>query len=404
MRATIHKFLLLLSFFFTIVFSIGLYSNDDTRIENTARIFKQSCSTTGCHSGRFPSMNLNLEEDKFHDSLINVSSQQLRHLKLVDTEQPEKSYLLLKIKGDQAIDGKQMPLNAEPLSKAEIDALENWIRSLEKTTAIEEKPAPSKNQPDQVKKSRSNKFTKPSFWGTRLINLPTDQSIGKSKFLFQISHRYFPAVEEGYDAFYGLDGPAVIQFGLGYGISDNLSLSLSRSNRFKEVNLTLKWLFFHQSETNALPFSAALSIGGALVTESEPGKNTLRSENLKFITQLSLSHQFSDSLSVLLVPSYSSNTNHWEEASEGTLALGLGARYMFLDDLSFLGEWIPVIVGYKADSWGWGLGIEKKIGGHVFQVFITNSIGMTSAQYLPGGNLKLFDGEFRFGFNIFRWF
>lgn len=125
---------------------------------------------------------------------------------------------------------------------------------------------------------------------------------------------------------------------------------------------------------------------------------------MKINLQLSLSHQVNNSLSFLLVPSYSSNTNHWEPSSEGTISLGTGIRYMFLNDLSFIMEWIPVLAGYKDNSSGWGLGLEKKIGGHVFQLFVLNTVGLTSVQYVPGGNLRLKDGEFRIGFNIFRWF
>lgn len=41
---------------------------------------------------------------------------------------------------------------------------------------------------------------------------------------------------------------------------------------------------------------------------------------------------------------------------------------------------------------------------HVFQVFVLNTAGLTTPQYLPGGDLRMSDGEFRLGFNIFRWF
>jgi hypothetical protein len=69
-----------------------------------------------------------------------------------------------------------------------------------------------------------------------------------------------------------------------------------------------------------------------------------------------------------------------------------------------LAEWVPVLSGRKDVENGWGLGIEKKIGGHVFQVFVVNSYGMTTDQYVPGGDLRLRDLDFRFGFNIFRSF
>ena len=79
-------------------------------------------------------------------------------------------------------------------------------------------------------------------------------------------------------------------------------------------------------------------------------------------------------------------------------------RYLIFNDFSLLLELIPVISGYKADFIGWSAGFEKKIGGHVFQVFILNSTGLTAPQYLPGGDLDLFAGDFRLGFSIYRWF
>jgi hypothetical protein len=361
--------------------------------EEIAQILQQNCSTTGCHQGRFPPMNLNLEKDKYRDSLIRISSQELPHLKLVDTDDPEKSYLLMKIRGNKAISGKRMPLNAPPLQNEDIKAIETWIHELNDGKSLEEK-----------ENAQADNLNKPAFWGTRLVNLPTTQSIDKGNVLFRISHRYFPTVSDGYDEFYGLDGPAVILLSLGYGINDKLSITLARSNRFKEVELSLKWIAIEQGKDRGLPFSAALNIGGSMITDTEEGETAFSSKNMKFNAQLSLSHQFSDRFSLLVVPAYSSNTNHWETPSEDTLSLGIGAKYMFPNDFSIIAEWVPVLSGYMAESSGWGLGIEKKIGGHVFQVFVTNSIGMTSAQFVPGGNLKLDDGDFRIGFNIFRLF
>jgi hypothetical protein len=77
---------------------------------------------------------------------------------------------------------------------------------------------------------------------------------------------------------------------------------------------------------------------------------------------------------------------------------------MIFNDFSIIWEWVPVLTGYKDNSNGWGLGVEKKIGGHVFQVFLLNSAGLTSDQFIPGGDLRLKDKDFRFGFNIFRTF
>lgn len=49
-----------------------------------------------------------------------------------------------------------------------------------------------------------------------------------------------------------------------------------------------------------------------------------------------LSYQFSRRISVLVMPAYSSNVNHWEADPEGTFALELGGRFMVVEDLSLV--------------------------------------------------------------------
>ena len=77
---------------------------------------------------------------------------------------------------------------------------------------------------------------------------------------------------------------------------------------------------------------------------------------------------------------------------------------VLFNNVSLVGEWLPVLSGYKANSDSWGLGFEYKIGGHVFQAFLSNSFGLTTDQFSPGGDLVLADNDYRFGFNIFRTF
>ncbi len=95
--------------------------------EEVTTILKRNCSVSGCHRGTYPQMNLNLEKDKFLKSLFNIPSQEIPSLKLVDKENPEKSYLLMKIKGDKAIVGRRMPLDSPPLREDKIKTIEDWI-------------------------------------------------------------------------------------------------------------------------------------------------------------------------------------------------------------------------------------------------------------------------------------
>ena len=98
--------------------------------EKVGEIFKQHCSVAGCHKGQYPKNKLNLETDKFFDAIINIQSLQVDTLKLVDTKNPQKSYLLKKIKGEPGIVDSKMPVDAPPLSEEELDRIEKWINSL----------------------------------------------------------------------------------------------------------------------------------------------------------------------------------------------------------------------------------------------------------------------------------
>ena len=64
------------------------------------------------------------------EALIDVNSLQIDSLKLVDTKNPEKSYLLMKVRGDKGIVDQRMPVDAPPLKAEEIEVVEKWVASL----------------------------------------------------------------------------------------------------------------------------------------------------------------------------------------------------------------------------------------------------------------------------------
>jgi hypothetical protein len=412
--------LLLLISVSSFIFGGSPSPGQNTLPDGVKTIIKQNCSVAGCHTGKSPAANLILDPEELFASVVDVPSREVEGRKIVDPSAPAKSYLLAKIKGEAGILGKRMPLNRPPLSEEQIKQVEDWTQGLTGGSRAPDSPGesmPSEGGPrlapggdseeaapqDRGPGSQPQGFSRPAFWGTRLVNLPTTTTLGKGEFLFRVSHRFQPPVSDGWDAFYGLDGPAFILLSFGYGLTDNLMLTLGRSRLYQEWDLHADWLILDQTKNKALPLAAALEVGGSLVSQDEPvGADWPGRFRLNAL--LSLSCQVSDSFSVLVVPAFSSNTNFWEPDSEGTFALGIGGRFMFLPDLSLIAEWIPALAGYDDISNGWGLGVEKKIGGHVFQFFVTNSIGICAAQFLPGGDLRLSDGDFRLGFNIFRTF
>lgn len=126
-----------------LTYSFTLFTPDKKKLaaelqkltQQVAKIFEENCATSGCHKGQYPKKKLNLETGKFEVAIIDVKSLQIDSLKLVDTKAPEKSYLLMKIRGDKGIIESRMPIDAPPLKEAEIKAIDAWVKSL----AVDEK-------------------------------------------------------------------------------------------------------------------------------------------------------------------------------------------------------------------------------------------------------------------------
>ena len=122
--------------------------------EKVASIFKKNCSVAGCHQGQYPKKKLNLEPDKFFNAIVDVPSLEVDSLKLVDTKNPESSYLLNKVKGETGIVGNRMPDDAPPLKEEEIEIIENWLFSLAEKTEKKEDiilPDSKKKSPKLIK-------------------------------------------------------------------------------------------------------------------------------------------------------------------------------------------------------------------------------------------------------------
>ena len=364
--------------------------------DDVKRIFKSRCAV--CHKGKYPPMGLNLEAGGLPAAVVGVPSGEQPELKIVDPGRPETSYLIRKIKGAEGITGKSMPPPPkDPLAAAEIERLAAWVASLSADAAPILSPAAG---------ASPGPYDKPAFWGTRAVNLPTTTTMGKGDVLFLVAHRFVPAISAGADAFWGLDGPAMIYLRFGYGITDRLGLSVGRARLNQEWDLTLSWLIAEQGLSAGLPFSAAAHAGVDWASQKREGQDLFEGSNFKAHAALSVSHQFSRRFSILAVPAFATNTNHWDADAKTNFALGLAVRFMAFEDLSLLAEWVPLLSGYTYEGGenGWGLAVEKKIGGHVFQVFVNNAFGLTPSQVLAGGDLRLGEGDFRLGFNIFRTF
>lgn len=248
------------------------------------------------------------------------------------------------------------------------------------------------------------------FSGWKVINLPTDRTLTAGNWLFLIGHRFTPPVDEGYSAFFGLDGPATIYLSMGYALTDDLLVALARSNANDNVELETRYRLASESQSGA---PLGVSVQGAVnwLTRNRPGASRWREEAFKFTGQVTFTRTVADQIGLALVPGLTFNPEERVPDEAPLVTLGLGARWKLQEKVAIVAEWTPILSRSDRTVTGanqfatWSAGMEITTEGHVFQLVVSNNTGLTTDQYLNGGDLDIrnvHEGAFRLGFNIFR--
>ena len=99
----------------------------EASLAQVREVFAVSCAFSGCHSGGEPAAGLSLEGD-FAARIVGVASEQRSGFLLVDPGNPDESYLLMKVRGDDEIISQQMP-PGNPLSAEQVEIIRAWIAS-----------------------------------------------------------------------------------------------------------------------------------------------------------------------------------------------------------------------------------------------------------------------------------
>jgi hypothetical protein len=250
--------------------------------------------------------------------------------------------------------------------------------------------------------------TKSTFNATRLINYHTTELLAKKSFEFRIAHR-FADVSQGFDNFFGLDGPASIQLSFDYAIHDNFTLGIGRTNFNKLVNGFAKYKLMQQSPKH--PINIVL-LCQANITHRKPiFNNEFRyfANRMSYVNQLLFSRKFSESLSFMLSPMYA-RRNLVTLSSDNANIFGLisATRVKMSKRASLTLEYAARLNRYAQDfdnfNNGLSVGLDLETGGHVFQMFFTNSFAINEIQSLSQTESSWQKSQFRLGFNVSRVF
>jgi hypothetical protein len=91
-------------------------------------IFGASCEGGVCHNSRAKEYLLDLQSPGVASRLINVPSLEIPCFKLIDPENPDESYILLKVQPNPPA-GAEMPSGGAMLSSAQIQCLREWVEA-----------------------------------------------------------------------------------------------------------------------------------------------------------------------------------------------------------------------------------------------------------------------------------
>jgi hypothetical protein len=131
------------------------------------------------------------------------------------------------------------------------------------------------------------------------------------------------------------------------------------------------------------------------------------SHRVHYTHQLLVARKFTEGLSVQLSPTLvHKNLVDSTSSSNDILALGIGVRQKLTTRTTLNLEYYYVLPDQlesdKTNALSVGFDIET--GGHVFQLFFTNSSGPFEKAFITDTKAKWLDGDVRFGFNIARTF
>lgn len=256
-------------------------------------------------------------------------------------------------------------------------------------------------------------YTIATFKSTRVVSGHSVETNAGGVLQFLIGHR-FGRLNSGWRDLFGIDN-ATIRLGFEYGLTDNINIGIGRSSFQKTYDGTLKWRFLRQkSGAKNFPFTATFVSNMYVDTRewANPDRINYASSRLNYNNSLLIARKFGDAFSLQLMPSVVHRNLVKTIADKNTIfAIGVGTSIKLTGSLRLNAEYHFIPPNQIASSIGgekvqnsFSVGVDLETGGHVFQLHLTNSRGMTE-RYLVGETTgRWLKGDIHFGFNVSRVF
>jgi hypothetical protein len=286
-------------------------------------------------------------------------------------------------------------------------------------------PAASQAQsPAPASADAASNVAQPDF---TVVNLPTTRRLPKMKSAFRVTHRFGRSLTGGSfgqaaENLFGIDDGAQIGLEYRFGVMRGLQAGIYRTSD-KTIEFLGQYDMFRQSESVPATVDLVATIEGL----NNFHKGTLvEKEDNEYATSIGvlLSRTIGNVAAFYLQPTLVAHSNVYSTAGclehlehghdfpgcaaaqtvgvdSNTFLVGLSSRVRIRPTTYLVGSWTPRASGFRPGVALATFGIEKRLGGHVFQLNFSNSIGTTMAQTARGSSNNT---DWFMGFNISRKF
>lgn len=229
----------------------------------------------------------------------------------------------------------------------------------------------------------------------RVLNLPSTLALPVHGSNFQLTHRFNGNLRRGSlganaGNLFGLDQGAAVGFEYRFGIVRHLQAAVYRTAIDKTLQFHGKYDAVRQGARAPVSLSALVSVEGADNFQ----------ERYSPALGLVVSRMAANRLAVYATPIWVHNTAALLNVTRETFVVGVGGRARIGSTVYVVAEVAPRVAGFSPDKPAYGFGLEKRAGGHMFQLNFNNGQGTTFGQLARGG----LPDSLYLGFNLARKF
>lgn len=231
-----------------------------------------------------------------------------------------------------------------------------------------------------------------------IVAMPTALRLPRFKSSFRITHRFGRPLGQGdfgdlLEDFFGIDSGAQIGLEYRFGIMRGTQIGIHRTND-RTIELFAQYDLMQERDGRPVNLAVLASIDGT---------NNFR-DSYSPALGVVVSRSFAPVGTIFVHPIWVNNSNSLPSEltdDNDSVLIGVGTRLRIRPTVYLVGEIIPRVTGFDPGVNQAAFGIEKRAGGHVFQLNFSNSLGTTMGQIARGGTSN---DDWFLGFNISRKF